>query len=316
MEFVFESSPLEMYISKLQSGQTVSASYLLTLLEGEEEALVEQAFESLREKGITFELADLPRPNITGESGLRLRREAELAKQEKFWLQLEETDPLRLYLEELQDTADDLADSLQKVVAQAKEYTGWGVLLLDLIQEGSLGLWRATQTGEDPEQAIEFDLKKAVILQARADGVGQKLRTALEDYRSVDEKLLTELGRNPTTEEIAEQLHTDVESAALLADMLDTVRRMDRVKAPQEPEKEDEEEDQAVENTAYFQMRQRITDLLSVLTQEEAELLRLRFGLEGGMPLTPEQTGKKLGLTPEEVVQKEAAALMKLRNEG
>ena len=127
MEFVFESSPLEMYISKLQSGQTVSASYLLTLLEGEEEALVEQAFESLRDKGITFELADLPRPNITGESGLRLRREAELAKQEKFWLQLEETDPLRLYLEELQDTADDLADSEIRVELGVLRYRNFDV---------------------------------------------------------------------------------------------------------------------------------------------------------------------------------------------
>ena len=73
-------------------------------------------------------------------------------------------------------------------------------------------------------------------------------------------------------------------------------------------------ENQAVEDTAYFQMRQRIMELLSGLSEEDSKLLTLRFGLEGGMPLSPEETGKRLGLTPEEVVAKEAAALAKLRN--
>ena len=116
--------------------------------------------------------------------------------------------------------------------------------------------------------------------------------------------------------EIAEQMHMSAEEAGLVKSMLDNARLVSRAKAENEPEEDPEEEEKHVEDTALFQMRQRITDLLSVLTQEEAELLRLRFGLEGGMPLTPEQTGRKLGLTPEEVVQKEAAALMKLRNEG
>ena len=70
-----------------------------------------------------------------------------------------------------------------------------------------------------------------------------------------------------------------------------------------------------MEDTAYFQMRQRIGELLSVLPAEDAELLTLRFGLEGGMPLTPEETGRKLGLTPQEVVMKEANALAKLRQQ-
>ena len=75
------------------------------------------------------------------------------------------------------------------------------------------------------------------------------------------------------------------------------------------------EEDQAVEDTAYFQMRQRILELLSVLPEADSRLLTLRYGLEGGLPLSPEETGRKLGLTPQEVVMKEAAALAKLRNE-
>ena len=61
-------------------------------------------------------------------------------------------------------------------------------------------------------------------------------------------------------------------------------------------------------------MRQRISELLSALDETDAGILTLRFGLEGGLPMTPEDTGRKLGLTPEEVVAREAAALSKLRN--
>ena len=80
-------------------------------------------------------------------------------------------------------------------------------------------------------------------------------------------------------------------------------------------EEEKEAEEQAVEDTALFQMRQRIADLLSGLEETDQKLLSLRFGLEGGKPLSPEDTGNRLGLTPEEVVEREAAALAKLRNQ-
>ena len=209
---------------------------------------------------------------------------------------------------------------LSRVLERAYEMVGRGVLLLDLIQEGSLGLWQAilNYDGGDFEAHcdwhIRWDVARVVTMQARNNGVGQKMRQAMEDYRSVDERLLSELGRNPTIEEIAEELHMTVEEAAAVAKMLDTARTLAQAKKPAEPEEEDPEDQQAVEDTAYFQMRQRISELLSNLDEADAKLLTLRFGLEGGKPLSPEDTGKKLGLTPEEVVAKEAAALAKLRN--
>ena len=84
--------------------------------------------------------------------------------------------------------------------------------------------------------------------------------------------------------------------------------------APKE-EETPEEENQAVEDTAYFRMRQRIEELLSVLPEQDAKLLTLRFGLEKGLPMSPEETGKALGLTVDEVTRREAAALALLRNE-
>ena len=86
-------------------------------------------------------------------------------------------------------------------------------------------------------------------------------------------------------------------------------------KAIKHAEEEAAEENQAVEDTAYFQMRQRIADLLSELSEEDAKLITLRYGLEGGLPLNPQETGKRLGLTPDEVVAREAAALAKLRKQ-
>ena len=68
-----------------------------------------------------------------------------------------------------------------------------------------------------------------------------------------------------------------------------------------EPEEEEQAQEQAVEDTALFQMRQRIMDLLSNVSEADAKLLTLRFGLEGGLPLSPEETGRKLGLTPEDI---------------
>ena len=140
------------------------------------------------------------------------------------------------------------------------------------------------------------------------------MRKALEDYRAADKALLTQLGRNPTLEEIALEMGVSPEEAEVYAEMLRTASLLEKAKKPpQEPQPEDE---QAVEDTAYFQSRQRIMEMLSTLTEQEAKLVSLRYGLEGGLPLSPEAVGEKLGLTAEDVVNMEAAALRKLRQDS
>ena len=182
-----------------------------------------------------------------------------------------------------------------------------------------MGLWQGIgfYEGGDFEAHrdwwIRHAMTRAVMAQALSLGVGQKLRQAMADYRDTDQRLLAELGRNPTLEEIAEAMHITAEDAAIYADMLRSARTDAQVK--QEPEEDPQEEAQAVEDTAYFQMRQRITELLSVLSAQDAKLLTLRFGLEGGLPMSPEETGKQLGMTSDEVVAAEAAALSKLRTQ-
>ena len=342
MEFSFEQSQWELYLNSIPENGSITAMQMLTILEDENEEAVEDAFQAILEAGITISTADLPHNEAGGEAALRLRREAELVKKGDLLRSLDENDPLRLYLEELaaipvcgdpavlaQELIENPAESVRlalvnlslgRVVELAGEYTGYGVLLLDLIQEGSLGLWEATAMycGGDFETIRDWWIRqymaKAVVMQARSSGLSCKMRQAMEDYRSVDERLLTELGRNPTMEEIAEGMHVSVEEAMVASQMLESARMLNRAKIDtEEPEEADPEDNQAVEDTAYFQTRQRIGELLSGLSKQETALISLRFGLEGGLPLSPEETGKKLGLTPEEVVAMEAVALAKMR---
>ena len=341
MDISFGDSPWEAWMDRKKHGDSLSAAQLLTFLEEETEEGVEDAFAALEDRGLKLDITTLPSRQFVGQAALRLRQEEQMAKENMALQDLGPNDPLRLYLEEIsslppaEETEELLRQAadgdekaqeiltgagLRRVAEIAKEFTGYGVLLMDLIQEGSMGLWKVVSGfsgGDYPslrDDAIRQAMARAVTLQARESGVGRKMRQALEDYRAVDQRLLAELGRNPTLEEIAQELHMTPEDTATVKRNLDDARILAQATAPKE-EAEPEEENQAVEDTAYFQMRQRITELLSVLPEEDARLLSLRFGLDKELPLSPEDTGKRMGLTPQEVVAREAAALAKLRDE-
>ena len=343
----FGEQVFEKMFDGLQPGEKLTATRILTALDEEGDV---EAFAQMDLLCAPLDISDLPRAAGTGEAAVRLRREEQLAKEGRLLTGLEDTDPLRLYLEEIaaipvcgdihlladelnKANAEERDDpelltkllnlSLSRVVEIAQEFTGYGVLLLDLIQEGSMYLWQVMPRYIAPteywfdkfrDSCIRYAMKKAVIIQAHASGVGQKMRAAMEDYRAVDERLLAELGRNATIDEIAEELHMSAEETAVVKNMLDNARMLNQARAAAEPEEETEDDERHVEDTALFQARQRILDLLSGVSEADAKLLTLRFGLEGGLPLSPEETGRRLGLTPEEVVAREAAALAQLRN--
>lgn len=339
LDVTFSSAPWEDELEKYAPGEKMDALALLTLTE---EDSLEEAFEVMEEKGIGLDISRLEKIPVSDETALRLRREKELAENNALMTALSETDPLRVYLEELASipVAGDLQVLAQRYVAgdesmvsrltdgmlsavveRACALAGKGVLLLDLIQEGSLGLWKGIlcYTGGDFETHchwwIDFYIARELTRCAREGGIGGKMRQGMEDYVDADQKLLMELGRNPTAEEIGEALHISTQEVMALEAMLQAARGKSKVEEEREEKEEDPEDQLAVEDTAYFQSRQRIAELLAELTETEAELLRLRFGLEGGKPLSPEETGRKLKMTPEEVLRAEAEALGKLRSE-
>ena len=339
LETTFENSSWEQYLSGV--GTAASAVQLLQLLEGENENAVEDAMYQLETRGIDLDISGLPKTFGSGDEAVRLRQEKELAKSELNPDNLAENDPLRLYLDEIARipicgdekvlaaeaaggngaSMEALANlGLRYVVGIAREYVGYGVLLLDLIQAGSLGLWQAIQTYREGdyslwrEKIVRLYMARIVFLQARSNGVGQKMRSAMEDFQQVDERLLGELGRNPTLEEIAQELHMSVEQAETVQKTLDDARILARVKPAQE-EQDNPEDDQAVEDTALFKSRAKVMDMLSGLDQTDAKLLSLCFGLEGQKPMSLAEAGRRLGITPQEAQTRQTAALQKLRGE-
>ena len=340
-EITFELTPWESFLEDLYDS-SISAAQLLTLLEGEDDDTLEDAFLDLEEASVAIDLSDLPRSGATGEAARRLREEEQLSRRGDLVSGLEENDPLRLYLEELaaipvqgdlQLLSDQLAKDrsneglrtrivnlcLSRVVELAREYTGYGVLLLDLIQEGSLGLWQGTAgfVGGNFEDCRDWWIRqymaRAIIRQARASGLGQKMRQAVEDYRMVDERLLSELGRNPTLEEIAESMHMTVSETEAVRKFLENARLVGKAHETKEPEEETPEDTQAVEDTAYYQTRERVDSLMSGISGLEQKVVTMRYGLDGKAPQTAAEVGRRLNLTVTEVVELETAALTKMR---
>ena len=214
MEFTFESSPWEQALENLHAGDEMNMLSLMSLLEEEDEEVVLEALDALAQKGVALSIRDLPNLPVGGNMALRLREEAQLVESGKLLTGLPENDPLRLYLEELaatpaagdvellaqqylegdEDAAQKLVTlSLSRVVELASELAGKNVLLLDLIQEGSMGLWQSIlcYTGGAFEPHRDWwicqALYRAIFLQARSGDLGQKLRMGLEDYRDMDQ---------------------------------------------------------------------------------------------------------------------------------
>lgn len=336
-ELILDDYGQKSWIDGIADGSTLSAAELLLQFVNSDELTLETVLDCLGEKNVALDISDLPAQRYLGEGAQRLKMEQNMVKNGFSIEKLEDNDPLRLYLQEIAEipvcgdlsvlaqqhkTTQILELSLGRVVEIAMEFVGYGVLLLDLIQEGSIGVMEAVDsfTGDGKEfesyrdRKIRFSMAKTVLMQAQAFGVGEKLRQGVEDYRSTDERLLAELGRNPTLEEIAEALHITAEESANLAKTLENIRLLTRAKQPENTDLPQEEE-QAVEDTAYFQMRQRIAELLSGLNEKDATLLQMRYGLEGGLPMSPAQVAARMGITVEDVVAKETEILKQLRQQ-
>ena len=260
-------------------------------------------------------------------------------------------DPVRMYLKEIgkvsllsADEEIELAKRMEKgdeaakkrlaeanlrlVVSIAKRYVGRGMLFLDLIQEGNLGLIKAVEKF-DYRKVYKFStyatwwirqaITRAIADQARTIRIPVHMVETINKLIRVSRQLLQELGREPTPEEIAEEMDMPV----------DRVREI--LKISQEPvsletpigEEEDSHlgdflpDDDALEPAeaaSFTLLKEQLVEVLKTLTPREEKVLRLRFGIEDGRTRTLEEVGKEFNVTRERIRQIEAKALRKLRH--